>query len=87
MKPYLESAAKAQNASLEVAAGFADAYLNAVEHLAQLYIETSRATCEKSTEMALLCVEKALAYDTTALWNGVLQSGIPHFFSAPPQTP
>ena len=85
MRSYFESTAKAQSASLEAVAGFADAYLNAVERMAQLCIETSRAACEQSTEMAIFCLEETLAHQNVDLWNSTFQSGIERFLPALPQ--
>ena len=86
MNRFFESAVIAQNDSLEAAAGFANAYLNAVERLAQLCIEASFATCEKSTEMALFCLDKSLAHDNAALWSAALQPDIECFFPFLPES-
>ncbi len=87
MQRFFDSAANAHNASLEAAAGFGDAYLSAVERMAQLCIEASRAACENSTEMALICLEKGLAHNNAALWSSSFQSGIERVLPAPPEKP
>lgn len=87
MQRFFESAANAHNASLEAAAGFGDAYLSAVERLAQLCIEANRAACENSTEMALFCLDKTLAHNNATLWSSSFQSDIERFFPAPPEKP
>ena len=61
MESFFEAITETQKTSLEAAASFTDTYLIVVERIAQLNIEVARAAFEKSSEMALLCLESSLS--------------------------
>ena len=61
MESFFEAITETQEASLEAAASFTDTYLIVVERIAQLNIEVARTAFEKSSEMALLCLESSLS--------------------------
>lgn len=70
--------AASQKASFEAAANFTDSCLGVVERLTQLNIDVTRATVEKSSEIALLVCESRLLQANVSGWNAALQSGIDH---------
>lgn len=57
MKSLFETIAATQRTSLEATARLTGTCLIVVEQLTQLNIDVTRATFEKSSEMALLCWE------------------------------
>jgi len=61
MESFFEVITETQKTSLKAAASFTDTYLIVVERIAQLNIEVARAAFEKSSEMALLCLESSLS--------------------------
>ena len=61
MESFFEVITETQKTSLEAAASFTDTYLIVVERIAQLNIEVARTAFEKSSEMALLCLESSLS--------------------------
>lgn len=79
MKSVFETVAAAQKTSLEAAFGFTDSYLLVLERLTQLNIEVTHIAFEKSSEMALVCLEGCLAEQNPFGWNASVQSGIEHF--------
>lgn len=79
MELFFETIAESQKASFEAVASFTDSCLNVAERLTQLNIDMTRATAEKTSEMALYFFEDRLLQANVSGWNASVQSGIEQF--------
>lgn len=79
MESFFRTITETQTTSLEAAASFTDSCLIVVERLAQLNVEVTRTAFEKSSEMALLCLESGLSRTHAPGWTTSLQSGLDQF--------
>lgn len=76
MESFFKTITETQTTSLEAAANFTDSCLIVVERLAQLNVVVTRTVFEKSSEMALFCLESGSSRVNVPGWNSALLSGI-----------
>ena len=74
MNFVFETAAETQKSTLAAAGVFAENYLVAIERLTQLNLEVTRTAFEKSSEMAVVCLNAWEANDSPFIWRGQVKS-------------
>ena len=76
MKLVFETVAETQKDTLAAAGVFTDNFLVVIERLTQHNIEVTRNAFEKSSEMALVCLDSYLAKENTLAWNSFIKPSV-----------